>query len=51
MKLCMPNYQFNKIRTLPKGGIIVFPDYTRYLNGFLTDWPKDSFGGKINASS
>ena len=47
-KRCMPKYQYNKIRTLPKGGILVFPDSIKDLNGFLTDWPKDSFGGKIN---
>ena len=44
----MPKYQYNKIRTLPKGGILVFPDSVKDLNGFLTDWTKDSFGGTIN---
>ena len=45
---CIPNIKINKIKRLPKGGVLIFPESSVDYNKCLKDWPEDSFDSNIS---
>ena len=47
LQRCNPHIKISKIKKLPKGGILIFPETSADYNRCLKDWPEDSFESKI----
>ena len=47
LQRCNPHIKILKIKKLPKGGILIFPETSADYNRCLKDWPEDSFESKI----